>query len=184
MTAPTTQPHLVPVLPLVTLVAALADRSGELGVEENLPDLPGLQQWVETGPAPLWPAGDGGTSQEDPAVPGTTPTSLAGTQNLPGEISRERREARETGLTFMAGLRSRLTVSPAWISLLAVTARQSSPVTFHTEISALGEQEWPANLRVGVRNVGPELCQPVRSHLMTEPLLVASTTNSSVRGKT
>ena len=66
------------------------------------------------------------------------------------EIKLSRREARQTRLTLMAGLRSRLRVSPAWISFMAVTARQSRPETFHTEISALGEQEWPANLRVEV----------------------------------
>ena len=64
------------------------------------------------------------------------------------EITIARREVRQTRLTFMAGLRSRLRVSPAWIFFLAFTARQSRPDTFQTEISALGEQEWPANLRI------------------------------------
>ena len=83
--APAADSSLVPVLLLVTLIAVLTDRSGQLGVEENLAELPSLQHLLEAGSAPLWAPGDGGAAEEDFAIPGIAGTSLAGPQNLPGE---------------------------------------------------------------------------------------------------
>ena len=46
----------------------------------------------------------------------------------------------------MAGDRSRVSLSPARISLQAVMARHSRPSTVQEEISAFGEQACSANL--------------------------------------
>ena len=80
--APAADSRLVPVLLLVTLIAALTDRSGQLGVEEYLAEFPSLQHLLEAGSAPLWAPGDGGAAEEDFAIPGIAGTSLAGTQKL------------------------------------------------------------------------------------------------------
>lgn len=81
-TAPAADPGLGPVLLLLTFIAVLADWSGKLGVEQNLPDLPDLEELEEAGPAPFRAAGQGGVTQEDPAVPGTAGTSLAAPETL------------------------------------------------------------------------------------------------------